>query len=199
MESRNRLILSAVYSLFIGSLFSGLLIWRGSLKLSSHHDGSGVLLMSTGVLLEILVVGSSWLFLHSNKSAPGLTASNTRFPQNSGEEGIEEGNPLIRIHHLLLNNRWIKQNENLTFTPTVRDIVIGAFWGTLVIALLTLIGVNEIVYGNFTTQTLPYLGAILFLLLAGYILYLMVFSMRLRIKKLLEIKRTETRNETSNG
>jgi protein-S-isoprenylcysteine O-methyltransferase Ste14 len=77
--------------------------------------------------------------------------------------------------------------------------VIGAFWGTLVIALLTLIGVNEIVYGNFTTQTLPYLGAILFLLLAGYILYLMVFSMRLRIKKLLEIKRTETRNETSNG
>ena len=81
----------------------------------------------------------------------------------------------------------------------MRDIVIGAFWGTLVIALLTLIGVNEIVYGNFTTQTLPYLGAILFLLLAGYILYLMVFSMRLRIKKLLEIKRTETRNETSNG
>ena len=199
MESRNRLKLKAVYSLFVGSLFSALLIWRGSIKLSSHLDGSGALLLSTGVLLEILVVGSSWHFLHSNKSAPSLAASNTRVPHSSVDEGILEGNPFIRFHHLLLNNRWIKQNEDLTFTPTVRDIVIGAFWGTLVITILTLFGLDEVVYGNFSTQTLPYLSAIILLLLAGYILYLMVFSVKLRIRKLLEVKRLETRTETSNG
>ena len=101
--------------------------------------------------------------------------------------------PITRFHQMLTNNRWLKNIDTKDTVPEVRDILIGATLGTLIVVLLALMGIDGIVNGSFFSQPLVYLSSILLLMLGLYIFYLMVFSLSSRLRRLVQSKRSQQR------
>lgn len=108
-------------------------------------------------------------------------------------------NLIKQFHCAMTNNRWLRRVDTSNSVPEVRDIVIGALLGTLFVVVLVLIGTDGIIHENFLRQPLPYIASVFLLVLASYALYLMLFSLVSRIRRLRNSRFRANRGEKSGG